>query len=337
MALSRQRLIVWVGGVTAALALVALGAYFTVDGLDKASKLAEVIGVFAALVGGGVSGFGLAQTRRSDTSPPRPEPVQPESPIPQNKTPTNIARDNATLFASLEGNIIYHSDRTASSASAHGRSELPDDPSRTGRIGDDAMTNSGDRLADSHKQKVPVETGFSHGVTDADLYVSQEPITHQSIRVESGFGYGVISTDLHVFADRGPIYLLENYRTERIPNAARLIAQPSRALKADYAVVDFPGRDEELAALSRWRDSSAARLAALWLHGPGGQGKSRLAREFIEQSARNGWKAVTATHCAGSLLPPPGTQGPAHRKRSRGTTCGRLRRPLVTQPSGLAV
>ena len=44
---------------------------------------------------------------------------------------------------------------------------------RTGSIGDDAMTNSGDQLADSHKQEVQVETGFDYEVIDADLHVSQ--------------------------------------------------------------------------------------------------------------------------------------------------------------------
>jgi len=135
------------------------------------------------------------------------------------------------------------------------------------------------------------------------------PSYEQTLLAEGGgFVYGTINADVHVFADRGPIYMLENYRTVRKPSSEWLIAQPSRALRADYAVVDFSGRDKELATLSNWRDSSAARLAALWLHGPGGQGKSRLAREFIEQSVHEGWKAVTATHSAGSVVAPPGSQ-----------------------------
>ncbi len=49
-------------------------------------------------------------------------------------------------------------------------------------------------------------------------------------------------------------------------------------------------------------------LSALYIHGPGGQGKSRLAAEIADLSAAAGWKAVHAIHVAGKVLPPPGAQ-----------------------------
>ncbi|SOE07569.1 hypothetical protein [Streptomyces sp. Ag109_G2-15] len=38
------------------------------------------------------------------------------------------------------------------------------------------------------------------------------PGPRQVVRVEGGFGYGVIGADLPVFPDRGPVYLLSEYR-----------------------------------------------------------------------------------------------------------------------------
>ena len=130
----------------------------------------------------------------------------------------------------------------------------------------------------------------------------------QRVTVENGFGYGVVGADLHVFADRGPVYLLQEYRLDPEPDSARLLAQPSRMLNARYAVVGFTGRDPELAELASWRDARESRLSARWLHAPGGQGKTRLADAFAHHSAGEKWKIITATHGPGSVLPPPGSQ-----------------------------
>ncbi|ARF58349.1 tetratricopeptide repeat protein [Streptomyces gilvosporeus] len=132
----------------------------------------------------------------------------------------------------------------------------------------------------------------------------------QVVRVESGYGYGVIGADLHVFPDRGPVYQLSEYGPAAAPagrDAAWLTAQPSRLLNARFQVVDFTGRDRERAGLAGWRDGGGPHLAATWLHGPGGQGKTRLAARFAADSAAAGWKVVTATHGAGTIQPDPGS------------------------------
>ncbi|WP_433187841.1 hypothetical protein [Actinoallomurus sp. CA-150999] len=59
------RVLKWGGGLIAVAALVALGAYFVAVGLDKADKLASVIGVFVAVVGLAVSVYGMAADRRA--------------------------------------------------------------------------------------------------------------------------------------------------------------------------------------------------------------------------------------------------------------------------------
>ncbi|MEN3539804.1 hypothetical protein AAH991_32170 [Microbispora sp. ZYX-F-249] len=55
---------VWGGGGVAVAALAALGVYLSQVGLDKADKLASVIGLFVALVGLGVAVYGLTTERR---------------------------------------------------------------------------------------------------------------------------------------------------------------------------------------------------------------------------------------------------------------------------------
>ncbi|WP_327713284.1 tetratricopeptide repeat protein (plasmid) [Streptomyces sp. NBC_00464] len=85
------------------------------------------------------------------------------------------------------------------------------------------------------------------------------------------------------------------YRIEDFPAAARpvraraLAAQPSRLLRAGHQVVPFTGRRTDLDALARWRDEAADPLAIRLVHGPGGQGKTRLAAHFAELSRQAGW------------------------------------------------
>ena len=95
--------------------------------------------------------------------------------------------------------------------------------------------------------------------------------------------YGVVGADLHVFGDGTPVYVLENWRGVPESDPAWLRELPSRMLNARFAVVDFTGRDDELAQLQHWR-RNGPRLAARWLHGPSGAGKTRLAAQFAAQS-----------------------------------------------------
>lgn len=127
------------------------------------------------------------------------------------------------------------------------------------------------------------------------------------MRAEGGFAYGVIGADIHVFGDGVPLYVLENWRPPPQADPDFLREVPSRMLNARFAVVEFTGRDEELAELRHWRETGP-RLAVRWLHAPGGQGKSRLADQFARQSVGDGWKVVVASHGPGTVLPPPGSQ-----------------------------
>ncbi|MGH4026194.1 MAG: hypothetical protein ACRDRV_16595, partial [Pseudonocardiaceae bacterium] len=86
-----------------------------------------------------------------------------------------------------------------------------------------------------------------------------------------------------------------NYRVDGF-RAPRRDVPPSRLLAARYQVVDFTGREHELAELAAWRDDSELGLAVRLVHGPGGQGKTRLAAEFGQRCAKLGWTVAQAMH-----------------------------------------
>ncbi|WP_329377597.1 tetratricopeptide repeat protein [Streptomyces sp. NBC_01716] len=134
-----------------------------------------------------------------------------------------------------------------------------------------------------------------------------EPAARQVVRAEGGFAYGVIGADIHVFGDGRPVYVLRNWQGPPVSDPEWLRELPSRMLSARHEVVPFTGRAHDLGELRGWRDAPR-RLSARWLHGPGGQGKSRLAARLAAESAAAGWLVVTAVHGPGTVLPPPGSQ-----------------------------
>jgi tetratricopeptide (TPR) repeat protein len=129
----------------------------------------------------------------------------------------------------------------------------------------------------------------------------------QHVTANAGFAYGVIGADIHVLGDGTPLYVLESYRGPPPADSEWLRELPSRMLNARLAVVDFTARDGERDELSRWCHAGP-RLAARWLHAPGGQGKTRLAAWLAQELTSMGWKVVTVSHGPGSVLPPPGSQ-----------------------------
>lgn len=129
----------------------------------------------------------------------------------------------------------------------------------------------------------------------------------QNVIATAGFAYGTIGADIHLLGDGTPLYLLQNYLSPASADPDWLREAPSRMLNARYAVVGFTGRESEVRDLRTWCDAGP-RLAARWLHAPGGQGKTRLAGQIAEELINAGWKAVTASHGPGTALLQPGSQ-----------------------------
>jgi hypothetical protein len=109
------------------------------------------------------------------------------------------------------------------------------------------------------------------------------------------------------------------YRIEGFPEAPKRIrpdepaVQPSRLLLARHQLVPFTGRRAEIDGLTEWRDGTeepgpAVRL----LHGPGGQGKTRLAAHFAGLSREAGWAVWQAEQEPGDpvRVEPPGPAAP---------------------------
>ncbi|GHH38981.1 P-loop NTPase [Lentzea cavernae] len=95
-----------------------------------------------------------------------------------------------------------------------------------------------------------------------------------------------------------PAHRLEPFSFAPAVDPASLGHQPSQLLDARSQVVPFSGREDELTALAAWRDAPVASMSALLVHGPGGQGKSRLAARFADLSAAGGWEVALARHAS---------------------------------------
>jgi tetratricopeptide (TPR) repeat protein len=132
--------------------------------------------------------------------------------------------------------------------------------------------------------------------TDSDAAPAPEQYLHvsQTAEIDSGYLTQIAYGDAYIFGDHRPAFRLDVWQQEPEPDASRLREVASRMLNARWRVVGFTGRAADLQQLREWRDGGP-RLCARWLHGDGGQGKSRLAAEFAAESASAGWKVLTAT------------------------------------------
>ena len=104
---------------------------------------------------------------------------------------------------------------------------------------------------------------------------------------------GPIAGDVYFFGDSRH-FGLEPLAAAADPlPVAKAREAPSRLLRASQRTVPFVGRESELAELSVWRDEPGLCSVRL-IHGPGGQGKSRLLAAFGEASAADGWEVTQA-------------------------------------------
>ncbi|MFA7764356.1 tetratricopeptide repeat protein [Streptomyces sp. NRRL S-448] len=69
----------------------------------------------------------------------------------------------------------------------------------------------------------------------------------------------------------------------------RTFRSPAALLRSDTEAVAFHGRDSELTDLRAWCETGTDALAIRVMTGPGGQGKTRLARHLTDALSRDGW------------------------------------------------
>ncbi|MFF7454428.1 tetratricopeptide repeat protein [Kitasatospora sp. NPDC008115] len=86
----------------------------------------------------------------------------------------------------------------------------------------------------------------------------------------------------------------------------RAFRSPAALLRADAEAVAFHGRDAEVADLRAWCEGGTRALAIRVMTGPGGQGKTRLARHLTGTLGRHGW---VAGHLRSDLTDDPAIDG----------------------------
>ncbi|WP_461007304.1 hypothetical protein [Streptomyces capparidis] len=84
------------------------------------------------------------------------------------------------------------------------------------------------------------------------------------------------------------------------PGAQWWRARPAQLLRAEHERVAFVGRTDQRRELAAWA-RSGPNASVLLLHGPGGQGKTRLAIEFARECRALGWRVLRADHGGGPV------------------------------------
>ncbi|MEV8287210.1 tetratricopeptide repeat protein [Streptomyces niveus] len=86
----------------------------------------------------------------------------------------------------------------------------------------------------------------------------------------------------------------------------RNFRSPAALLRADTEAVTFHGRDTELAGLHAWCENGPPSISIRVVTGPGGQGKTRLARRLTDTLSRHGW---ATGHLRSDLTDDPALDG----------------------------
>jgi hypothetical protein len=104
---------------------------------------------------------------------------------------------------------------------------------------------------------------------------------------------GSAAADVIVMLDRADYrieFLVPSAMQRRAPRSQH---QPSYLLDVQREIVPFLLRERDSHQLCHWRDEGDE-FSVLLLHGPGGQGKTRLAGHFATESHRAGWAVAQA-------------------------------------------
>ncbi|MGS2644174.1 hypothetical protein [Streptosporangium sp. LJ11] len=95
-----RRALTWSGVAVALVALATLGWYFITVGLDRADKLASVLGAFVGLLGLGLAVYGAFSSRPEEAAP------EPEAGGVHNEI-SGTVHGNAVQARDIEGGITF--------------------------------------------------------------------------------------------------------------------------------------------------------------------------------------------------------------------------------------
>lgn len=108
-----------------------------------------------------------------------------------------------------------------------------------------------------------------------------------------------VGGNVTIATDRPPYRVMESQSSLMALTIERALRQPSRMLLARHGIVPFVGRNDERAELLRWLSGDEI-VSAQLVHGPGGQGKTRLAMSIADQCTEDGWRVWWAQQTDGS-------------------------------------
>ena len=100
--------------------------------------------------------------------------------------------------------------------------------------------------------------------------------------------------DQIIYEQNPPFHLSQVPLSAPVVEPKHLGPRPSRMLRTHFEIVPFSGRETELSQLKKWRDTAVTETAVHLIHGPGGQGKTRLAIHLARLWAAEGWTALQA-------------------------------------------
>jgi hypothetical protein len=100
--------------------------------------------------------------------------------------------------------------------------------------------------------------------------------------------------DQVIYEEAPPFYLGQVPLSAPVIETTKLRPRPSRMLRTYFEIVPFSGRETELSQLRKWRDTASTETAVHLIHGPAGQGKTRLTMHLARIWADEGWATLQA-------------------------------------------
>lgn len=249
----------WICGAVWVVAAASLIAYFTTVGLDQADKLASAIGLPVTLLGLAGQVFSLVMAHRTAAPGPDPEYVG------GSKISVSRVRGRSRVTLRRQARTGPVPMRRPVRTSRGTRSRSTARASQWSRSGEPSARLAGPARA------------AGHGARQHDRRRTGRQLRRTELREAAALPPGA----RHPGAAR--------HRPGRGAGAAQSAAQPR------CRQPEFVGRAALFAELRNWCGARAP-ASALLLHGPGGQGKSRVAEEFARQCRDEGWTVFQVRH-----------------------------------------